>query len=186
MLTTKPHTDFTDAELIEHYKRTNSNHWIGILFNRYTGLIYGVCLKYLKNREEAKDATMLLFEKLLATLKEHEVTHFKSWLYVTVRNHCLMKLRAEKGKIPEELSTYIMESAGEMHQEEQDKETNLVALENCIEKLVNEQKACVKLFYLQEKCYKEVATLTGYELNKVKSFIQNGKRNLKICLEQNG
>lgn len=167
------------------YKQSGANAWVGILFNRYTSLVYGVCLKYLKNREDAKDATMLLFEKLLVALKEHEVTHFKSWLYITTRNHCLMKLRSEKGKYAEELSPFLMESVGELHPEEVEmKETNLTRMEKCIEQLNTEQKACVQLFFLQEKCYKEITDLTGYDLNKVKSFIQNGKRNLKICMEQ--
>jgi RNA polymerase sigma-70 factor (ECF subfamily) len=58
-------------------------------------------------------------------------------------------------------------------------------LEKCIETLGDEQKQCVKLFYLQEKCYKEITESTGFDMNKVKSYIQNGKRNLKICMEKN-
>jgi RNA polymerase sigma factor (sigma-70 family) len=185
VLSRTPHTELTDLELIEQYKRTGKNEWIGILFSRYTALVYGVCLKYLKNREDAKDALMQLFERLLTTLLDHDVQHFKSWLYVTARNHCLMKLRAQKGKYTEEISPFIMETSAERHlEEERERESNLSKLERCIEKLGNEQKGCVKLFFLQEKCYKEIVVLTGYELSKVKSFIQNGKRNLKICMEQ--
>jgi len=187
VLSRKPHTEMTDLELIEQYKLSNENSWVGVLYSRYTALVYGVCLKYLKDREESKDAVMQLFEKLLTALKEHEIEHFKSWLYVTARNHCLMKLRAQKGKRTEELSTFLMETSGEMHPDDQNEmESNLSKLENCIEKLGHEQKACVKMFFLQEKCYKDIAVLTGYELIKVKSFIQNGKRNLKLCMEQNG
>ena len=186
MLSRKPHTELTDLELIELYKESDKNEWVGILFSRYTSLLYGVCLKYLKNRDEAKDAVMQLFEKLVTTLKEHEIEHFKSWLYVTARNHCLMKLRSQKGKYTEEISPYLMETSTEMHLEEQTTlESNLSKLENCIEKLGGEQKECVKLFFLQEKCYQEVSELTGFDMGKVKSYIQNGKRNLKICMETN-
>jgi RNA polymerase sigma factor (sigma-70 family) len=175
----------TDQELLAQYKLTGDVHWAGLLYNRYTSMVYGVCLKYLKDREESKDAVMQLFEKLTTTLKSHEVEHFKSWLYVTARNHCLMLLRARKGKYAEEISHLLMETATEAHLEEQDElESNLGKLEKCIEKLAHEQKACVKMFFLQEKCYKDITVLTGYELTKVKSFIQNGKRNLKICMEQ--
>jgi RNA polymerase sigma-70 factor (ECF subfamily) len=186
VLSRRPHTELTDLELIKQYKLDGENEWIGILFSRYTSLVYGVCVKYLKNRDEAKDAVMQLFEKLLTTLKEHEVEHFKSWLYITARNHCLMKLRAQKGKYTEEISPFIMETSAEVHLEEQQLlESNLSKLENCIEKLGYEQKDCVKLFYLQEKCYQEVSEITGFEMSKVKSYIQNGKRNLKICMEEN-
>lgn len=175
----------TDLELLRQYKLSGEVHWAGILYNRYTWLVYGICLRYLKDREDAKDAAMQLFEKLITTLKTHEIEHFKSWLYVTARNHCLMQLRARKGKYTEEISPLLMETSTEAHLEEQDElEANLGKLEKCIEKLAHEQKACVKMFFLQQKCYKDITVLTGYDLSKVKSFIQNGKRNLKICMEQ--
>jgi len=146
-----------------------------------------VCLKYLKDRDESKDAVMQIFEKLVTTLREHEVVHFKSWLYVTARNHCLMQLRSRKGKYFEEISPGLMESEADAHPEDgPEMESNLSKLEGCIQKLIPEQQACVSLFYLQQKCYKDIVSLTGYDDNKVKSYIQNGKRNLKICMESNG
>ena len=174
-----------DLELLAQYKLSGEVEWVGVLYGRYTSLVYGVCLKYLKDREEAKDAVMQLFEKLIISLKTHEVTYFKSWLYTTARNHCLMQLRSKKGKHMEEISPLLMETSGEQHLEEDEMESNLGKLEKCIEKLVHEQKACVQMFFLQQKCYKDITVLTGFDLNKVKSFIQNGKRNLKICMEQN-
>lgn len=187
MLSKKPHNELTDAELIVQYKLTGESTWLGILYTRYTSLVYGVCLKYLKDRDDAKDGVMQLYEKLTETLKTHEVQHFKSWLYVTARNQCLMQLRSKKGKFTEEISPFVVETAPELHLEDgAELETNLGKLEQCINKLNPEQKICVRLFYLEEKCYKEIAQVTGYDLNQVKSFIQNGKRNLRICMEQNG
>jgi RNA polymerase sigma factor (sigma-70 family) len=187
MLSKKPHAEMSDTELIAQYKLTGESVWLGALYTRYTSLVYGVCLKYLKDRDDAKDGVMQLYEKLTETLKIHEVQHFKSWLYVTARNQCLMQLRAKKGKITQEISPFLMETAPEMHLEDGvDVEANLGKLEECIEKLNPEQKICVRLFFLEEKCYKNIAQVTGYDLNQVKSFIQNGKRNLKICMEQNG
>lgn len=177
----------SDAELIAQYKLTGESIWLGALYTRYTSMVYGVCLKYLKDRDDAKDGVMQLYEKLTETLKLHEVQHFKSWLYVTARNQCLMQLRSKKGKITQEISPFLMETASEMHLEDDiEVEANLGKLEECIEKLNPEQKTCVRLFFLQEMCYKDITRITGYDLNQVKSFIQNGKRNLKICMEQNG
>jgi RNA polymerase sigma factor (sigma-70 family) len=185
MLSRKPHSEMTDQELLAQFKLSGDLNWAGMLYNRYTSMVYGVCLKYLKDREEAKDAVMQLFEKLTTTLKTHEIEHFKSWLYVTARNQCLMQLRSKKGKYTEEISPLLMETSTEVHLEERDEmESNLSKLENCIEKLGHEHKACVQMFFLQQKCYKDITVLTGFDLNKVKSFIQNGKRNLKICMEQ--
>ncbi|MBK7652871.1 MAG: sigma-70 family RNA polymerase sigma factor [Flammeovirgaceae bacterium] len=160
---------------------------LGELFIRYQSLIYGVCLKYLKDRDDAKDAVMQLFEKLIPTLLTHDVENFKSWLYVTARNHCLMQIRARRSKLTQEFSPDFMENQLLLHPEEEpDLEGNLTRLEDCIETLINEQKQCVQLFFMKERCYKDIATDTGFELNQVKSFIQNGKRNLKICMERNG
>jgi RNA polymerase sigma factor (sigma-70 family) len=177
----------SDLELIQLYKQSGElAHW-GKLYSRYTSLVYGVCLKYLKDRDEAKDAVMQLFEKLITTLLNHEVENFKSWLYVTARNHCLMQLRAQKGKRTEEFSPQLMENQFLLHlEEEPEMEQNLSKLEKCIDELTSDQQQCVRLFYLQEKCYKDITGLTGFDLNKVKSYIQNGKRNLKMCMERNG
>lgn len=185
MLFSKPHTEVTDLELVQLYKQTGDMEALGLLYTRYTALVYGVCLKYLKARNEAQDAVMNIFEKLAQSLLHHEVTHFKSWLYVTSRNHCLMFLRANKGKETQELSPFLMESGTSRHPDGgHEKEENLVKLEECIKKLAGEQQECVRLFFLQEKCYRDIESETGYDLKKVKSYIQNGKRNLKICMEQ--
>ena len=187
MLSNQSYKNQTDEELISLYKKTDDLQIVGILYDRYTALTFGVCLKYLKDREESRDAVMQIFEKLMVTLKSHDINVFKGWLYVTARNHCLMQLRARKGKNFEELSPFLMETGGNGHQEHgAEIETNLNRLEKCMETLAVEQKQCVRLFYLQQKCYKEITESTGYDLNKVKSYIQNGKRNLKICMERNG
>ena len=186
MLTGKAGSEHTDQELLRHYKVTGASEALGELFTRYSALAYGVCLKYLKDREDAKDAVMSIFEALAVKLTEHEVTHFKSWLYITSRNHCLMQLRARKGKHTEEISPLLMESDGQGHLEDAaELEVNLVKLERCIENLAIEQKQCVRLFYLNQKCYQEISDETNFDLKQVKSYIQNGKRNLKICMERN-
>ncbi len=186
MHSTTTHQDKTDLELVALYKDSASLNVLGILYERYMSMVYGVCLKYLKDREESRDMVMQLFEKLVTTIPGHDINHFKSWLYVTARNQCLMALRSKKGKHFEEISPFLMESNPGLHpDDEQEFETNLTTLEKCIGELGEEQKQCVELFYLQQKCYKEVTELTGFDFNKVKSFIQNGKRNLKLCMERN-
>lgn len=187
MLTARDHKSLTDPELVRQYRESGDLVLLGELYSRYTSLVYGVCLKYLKVREESRDAVMQIFEKLVVSLREHDVTHFKSWLYVSARNHCLMQLRSRKGKYMQEISMDLMESNDFLHPEEEpEMESNLSKLEDCIEQLAVEQKMCVRLFFIQQKCYREIVVATGYDDNKVKSYIQNGKRNLKICMEQKG
>lgn len=181
----KPGT-LTDSELVSRFRSTEDLTLVSELFGRYTSMIYGVCLKYLRDRDDAKDAAMQLFEKLPSALKNHEIANFKSWLYVTARNHCLMQIRSKKGKKTEEISDQVVETDFLLHQEQESGlETDLARLEKCIRTLTEDQQRCVRLFFLEEKSYKEITTITGYDLNQVKSYIQNGKRNLKICMEQN-
>jgi RNA polymerase sigma factor (sigma-70 family) len=176
----------TDAELVSRYRQTEDLTFVSELFGRYTSMIYAVCLKYLRDRDDAKDAVMQVFERLPNSLKAHEIANFKSWLYVTARNHCLMQLRAKRGKIIEEFDSQVMENDLHLHPEENgDLEDDLGRLEKCIEELNDDQQQCVRLFFLDGKCYKEISEVTRFDLNKVKSYIQNGKRNLKICMERN-
>ncbi|MDZ7605266.1 MAG: sigma-70 family RNA polymerase sigma factor [Cyclobacteriaceae bacterium] len=181
----------TDAWLIERYRATGDLEFLGKLYQPYMHLVYGVCMKYLKDREAARDATMQVFEKLVTELLRREVENFRPWLYVLAKNHCLMTLRAKKSKNLHrenflDSTEIFMESEGDLHHNDVTQEATLVALKNCMEQLKASQKECVKLFYLEEKCYQEIAEALEMELNLVKSHIQNGKRNLKICLENHG
>lgn len=175
----------TDEDLLSSYQSTSDSEIIGVLFNRYVHLVYGLCLKYLKDRDEAQDAVMEIFESLQKKLKTHQVQHFKSWLYMVSKNHCLMHLR--KQSPIEKINGSIMENDLIMHpkDEEQSIDEDLTALERCLEQLRDDQQQCVRLFYLKQHSYEEVSQLTSFALKKVKSYIQNGKRNLKICLERN-
>ena len=173
----------SDEEIIERYKSSLDKELVGVLFNRYSHLVFGVCLKYLKNKEESKDLLFRIFEKLFDDLKTHQVANFKGWLYVLAKNQCLMELR-KKGKIKEdERDVFDVNPPVEEEQVsavEKDKQLN--NMEAAIEQLNEKQKTCIRLFYLQDKCYDEVSEITGYTINEVKSYIQNGKRNLKIML----
>jgi RNA polymerase sigma factor (sigma-70 family) len=175
----------TDEQLIESFRKTASQEVLATLFSRYTSMIYGVALKYLKDRSDAQDVTMQLFEKLGERIVRHEIKSFRSWLYVTARNECLMQIRAKKGKFTREFDPDVVENELLLHPaQEEDGEADLNRLERCIDTLSGEQKACVRMFYLEEMCYKDISSKTGFDLNKVKSYIQNGKRNLKLCMEK--
>jgi RNA polymerase sigma factor (sigma-70 family) len=177
--------DADDAWLIGEYKKTGQLEYLAALYERYMDMVYGVCLKYL-DEETSKDAVMQIFEELIGKLKQHEVQNFRGWLHVLTRNHCLMKIRANKGRLVSIDDNGIMESEENYHPDNGfSMESNLQAMEKCLEALPEEQKRSVNLFYLQEKSYREVADITGYEMNKVKSYIQNGKRNLKLCMDKN-
>lgn len=185
-MNTSNYNQYNDTELIALYKKTDNNAVIGHLFEKYTHLVFGVCMKYLKDEDDAKDAVMQIFEKLLIDLKKHEITQFKGWLHTVAKNHCLMQLRSDKSlsEKQQELKKdfkSVVESGYELHlNSEPDKEKQLNQLEQAINSLKEEQKICIDLFYLKEKSYQEIAVLTGYSLNTVKSNIQNGKRNIKI------
>jgi RNA polymerase sigma factor (sigma-70 family) len=167
-----------DADLVQLYRKSGDVQHLGTLFKRYSGLILGVCMKYLKNHAESEDAVMEIFEKLHLDLKRVEVDYFRGWLHTVARNHCLMKLRKAGLDIefPEDLPPI---AASEDDDFDVEKEASLQQLEQALPHLKAEQKWCIELFYLQEKSYKQVAVETGFTLNEVKTHIQNGKLNLK-------
>lgn len=185
----KPLHELADEELLLRYKKEGDTALVGELYKRYTALVFGVCMKYLKNVEESEDMVMQVFEKLLEDLKRFEVANFKGWLHRVARNECLMLLRKKKSTgrrmdlLAKTEDTYV-EPEQDMHLQE--RELELTRLETAIRELKAEQRTCVELFYLQNKCYTEVAEITGYSVREVKSYLQNGRRNLKIRLTDNG
>ena len=173
-----------DHVLVQQYRKEGNIDILGELYNRYMELVYGVCLKYMKEPEDAKDCVINIFEELIIKLKKYEVDNFKGWLYQLAKNHCLMKLRGKKNQ-PYLIDADIMHLQENIHLDGvMEKETQLNTMEYCIEQLPHEQKQAIELFYLKEKCYKEIADSTHTDINKVRSFIQNGRRNLKICMEK--
>lgn len=187
-------TPLSEAQQLAAYRRSSDGGAadvgvLGALYAPYMEMVYAVCYKYLQDEDASKDAVMQIFEKLVVELRTHEVAHFKSWLHSVCRNFCLMQLRAKKTFVSadavdnedEGILLTVIEPEEPLFQDRQ-----FEALELCMEALQAEQRTTVQLFYMQDKCYREISDETGFDLNKVKSYIQNGKRNLKICIEKNG
>lgn len=175
-----------ESALLQEYKQTGDLEILGKLYSKYMPLIYGLCLKYLKDEDHSKDAVMQIFEELVNKLRIHEVANLKSWLYTLARNHCLMVLRSAGKQQFVSIEDNFVESDVISHQDiDEKRESDFALMEKCMKTLSDEQRESVRLFYLEQKCYSEVASITGFDMNKVKSYIQNGKRNLKICMEKN-
>lgn len=175
----------SDQKLILLYKQNGDLKVLGELYQRYMDLVFGVCLKYLKEPELSRDAVMQIFEELVGKLRKHEVENFRSWLHTLAKNHCLMQLRTPKNLKTTEFKGDIMQSEDEVHLNGvMTREGNFQRMEKCIETLPSEQKLCIEMFYLQNKCYKEISEETGIDWNKIRSYIQNGRRNLKLCMDK--
>jgi len=178
-----PYTQWSDAELLKQFKETADQEVLGQLYSRYIPLVYGLCLKYLQQIEDAEDAVINLYEELSLKVQRYQIDNFKTWMYSTAKNHCLQILRKEKNKYFEEMDMQNMESDDFEHliDVEDDKEKE-DALYYCLEKLSEEQRQCIMLFFFESFSYADIVEKNGFELNKVKSYIQNGKRNLKTCI----
>ena len=188
MLYPDRYNDLNDIDLIKKYKETSDKVFVGILYKRYSKLVFGLCMKYLQDEEDAQDITINIFSKLFDDLLKHDITFFKSWLYTFSKNQCLMHIRTKKQQV-EKIKNYEkdvkldMEIGEEMHHNSNKREKMYSALEKAIDELNNEQKTCVILFFIENKSYQEISMETGYSVGNVKSYIQNGKRNLKIKLD---
>jgi len=174
-----------DKELLIKFYSDGDNKWLGILLKRYTMLLLGVCMKYLKEEEEAKDAVQQIFLKVITELPKYKVDFFKSWLYMIAKNLCLMRIRDRQGRIPVELTDKVA-AYEELNTRTEllEKDKTLSLIEEGLQELNDEQKLCVTLFYFDKKSYQQITDLTGYNLLQVKSYIQNGKRNLKLIVEK--
>ena len=174
---------------MDEFRQSGNLEILGLLYKRYMHLVYGVCLRYFKDREEAKDGVMQIFEKLITEIPVHQIQKFKSWLYVLTKNHCLMEIRSAKTH-ERRMDQWIsdqeisMEYREDLHPIDKEEAGQDATLRECIKRLINMQKECIQLFYFENKSYREIAGLLTLDENKVKSYLQNGKRNLKICLEE--
>jgi len=179
----RPYKSWSDDELLKHFIQTSDQELLGQLYSRYVSLVYGLCLKYLQQVEDAEDAVINIYEELVQKIRNYQIENFKTWLYSVAKNHCLQILRKEKNLIFEEIDARIMESDDFEHlldvNEDKEKEE---ALNYCLDTLPEEQRQCVNHFFFDDFSYADIVEKTGYALNKVKSYIQNGKRNLKICI----
>lgn len=183
MIFGRRNSDLSDAQLVLKYQKTTNTKHVGFLFDRYGKLVFGVCLKYLQNEDDSKDAVIQIFEKVIADLKRMEVQHFKSWLYMVSKNHCLMILRKKKNTTSDISEMQIAAEEVEPNKFEM-QELKFNDLDQALLELKEDQKTCIMLFYIEEKSYQQIAEMTNYTLKDVKSHIQNGKRNLKISLEK--
>ncbi len=178
---------FSDEELLHRYREKRDPEILGALYKSYMYLVYGLCMKYLKNREDSQDAVMQIFEVLVRDVPRFEIRNFKAWLYGVSRNYCLMQLRKASGEMEkhrEFSNAFLMESTRISHPIDEELGDDLQnRLKICLEQLKEDQRRCVELFYFDHRSYKEIATELQIGEQNVKSFIQNGKRNLKICLE---
>jgi RNA polymerase sigma-70 factor (ECF subfamily) len=183
-LSNSKYKHISDTELLNQFYADHDNEWLGILLERYTMLLLGVSMKYLKNEEEAKDAVQQVFLKAINELHKYKVEYFKSWIYMIAKNHCLMKLR-DKGRFSAEINDQLLTTTAEpeinIHIQ---KDKTLDDLAGALQQLNKEQQLCVTLFYLEKKSYQEIAEQTNFTIMQVKSHIQNGKRNLKIIMER--
>ena len=175
----------SDQELLEKFYADRDNQWLGILLERYTLLLLGVCMKYLKNEELARDSVQQIFLKAITELQKYRVEYFKSWIYMVAKNHCLMQLRDKPGKNTIEIKESIPAEA-----DETDKESLLLNektyehMGEALKELNADQQLCVTLFYMEKKSYQQITEQTGYSMMQVKSHIQNGKRNMRILIEK--
>ncbi|MEN9640258.1 MAG: hypothetical protein RLZZ262_2127 [Bacteroidota bacterium] len=175
----------TDNELLLRYRQDGAPQWVGELYVRYSHLVFGVCLKYLRDKHKSQDATIAIFEKLMTDLRQREVATFQHWLYTVTKNHCMQIFRNESRELTR--VDEIGEETDQTREEEwiamQLREEGLRALERAIERLNIPQRTCVQMFYLQQKSYKQISTTTGYTEGEIKSYLQNGRRNLKSMMQ---
>lgn len=182
-------TILNDAQLLEQFKKKNDSTYLGVLLQRYSMMVFGVCMKYLKDKTLAEDSTQSIFEKVIKEVVKYDIPYFKSWLYSVSKNHCLMELRKSPSKFNftnDDISTLEIQADqdDELELNEFIKNEKNSMLETALQLIKEEQRECITLFYLNKKSYKEIEHITGLSFLEIKSHIQNGKRNLRIIIKR--
>lgn len=175
----------SSEELIQQYKESKNLEVLTELYQPYMPLIYGTALKYLKNQGEAEDVVMDLYEKISKKILTSEIQSFHAWIYMVAKNHCLEILRKKSRISDKENKAFVVYSEQVYHPDSDISETTLGVLRHCLDELDALQKACIEMFYYQKSSYIEIAEALGLDYNQVRSRIQNGRRNLKICIDEN-
>lgn len=185
MTATRDTSSLSDAQLLTLHLQSKTNEYLGELYSRYIPLVYGVALKYFRSVDAAGDAVTAIYEELTVKVERYRIEEFRPWLYAVTKNYCLQLLRRKNLEIPVDYSDGIMENLAVTHLlNEGDGENRLRALEKCLDKLPDRQRECIDMFFYRNKSYADIAAATRYHLKNVKSYIQNGKRNLRICMEK--
>lgn len=176
----------TDEELIHEFLHSGNRKYYGEICDRYIPLVYGLCLKYLRNEALAQDAVMQIFENVQQHQSLPSIKSFRPWIYQVSKNFCLQHLRQKNMETVSDFDPEFVESLENAMQPHNDdlNGIRLDALRDSLEQLSPPQQTCIRLFFMEEKSYEEITKITGYSLNNVKSHIQNGKRNLKISIEK--
>ena len=185
MFSRKKYQTIADNDLPSAFREMRKSLVLEEIYKRFSHLMFGTCLKYLQNKDDAEDCVMDIFQKLPSLLETHQIQYFKSWLFMVTKNECLMRLRKQKNKsLPIELMQIEENDVQSAINEKISLDQQIDRLNDAIQELNEEQKKCIQLFYLEKKCYQEIADELNLSVNKVKSAIQNGKRNLKIKLQE--
>ncbi|MFQ5674351.1 MAG: RNA polymerase sigma factor [bacterium] len=174
-----------DNATIRSYLETRDVRYLGRLYEAYKKTIFWHCLKMVGNEEDAKDLASETFIRTFDRIEDFKLgAPFCPWLMRIATNLCIDHLRKK--------NRYKFYKFDETHsavaiQNESEPKQPMISGERIIEKLKKLkplQKRCFCLFYIHNLTYKQIAELTGYPLGKVRSYIQNGKRNFKLLMEK--
>jgi len=178
-------SQLSDEQLVARYRDGDDMDALAFLFDKYLDLIFGVCMKYFKQPQDSEDGTMAVFEVLVVKLKTHDVHNFKSWLYVLTKHYCLQKLRQRGKTLTKNSEDILMQLVDEVHPDDVYLiESRENGLRECIQQLPADQKRTVQLFYFESQSYVEIADTMSVDKEKGRSFIQNGRRNLRVCMNK--
>jgi len=183
----RKYTQLSDEQIVEKYQSGHDVYYAALLFERYNEMTVSLALSYLKNETDAEDAVMESFEIMVTDLKKAEVKNFGGWYYSVVRNHLLKVKRKRERYSSVDLIEGYHDSAGEDAKFESifndDQTDGDRLIDETLKELKPMQAKCLQLFYLDGKSYKEIVSELKISEKEVKSHVQNGKRKMKIILE---
>ncbi len=167
-----------------------------ILLRKYQRSVYSICLRMVRNREEAEDLAQDAFVKVFAMLDRYNPSYaFSSWLFKITSNLCidsLRKRRIEGVPMDEPMRSDKGDYTRQFESGEDDPETAALKkersghLSRAIERLPPHYRLMVILRHQEGLSYEEIAATVGVPLGTVKARIHRARQMLRKHLEEKG
>lgn len=171
-----------EEEIIEGCKREDRYHQ-ELLYRRFAPKMYGVCLSYAKNREQARDIMHDAFLKVFRSIKSYQHKgSFEGWIRRIVTNTAIDHIR--KGSKTFELISEEVPDTPEEEPEENDKNIPMDDLLAQVARLPEGAKVVFNLYALEGMTHGEIASKLNITVGTSKSQFNRARMMLQNWLKE--
>ena len=172
-----------ESSLLLKYLKTNDLSYLLELYRPYMHLVYGLAFKYVKDPKQSQEIVYCIFKKLIKDIKRQEVRVFGNWLYNLSLDFC--KQWRDRGRTESDQIVALggsTQTPVEFYDDKDDDsfEEEISSMEDEVMRIKSQQEKCSQLFFKEQRCFQEIADITGWEVSEIKYHVKNAKRKTNI------